>query len=113
RAINKKQDGDVTLTVVRDHSTHTMKVTPEKSKETPLIRPGRISVNQPAIRAQVRDAIRRGAENGQIVIPQIELPVIPEIDVQLPRIQTPRIVLPTIPEINVTMPQVKIVRTPI
>jgi len=113
RAINKQQDGDVTLTIVRDRNTQTIRVTPEKSKETPLMRPGRVSVSEPVIRAQVRDAIRRGAANGQIVIPQIDLPVIPEMDIQLPKIQTPRIVLPTIPEINVTMPQIKVVRTPI
>jgi len=113
RAINKKQDGEVTLTVVRDRNTRTIKVTPEKAKETPLIRSGRVSVNQSEIRNQVRDAIRRGVVNGQIVIPQIDLPVVPEIDVQLPRIQTPRIVLPTIPEINVTVPRVRVVRTPI
>ena len=113
RAINKKQDGDITLTVVRDRNSRTIKVTPEKAKEAPLIRSGRVSVNQGVIRDQVRDAIRRGMASGQIVIPQIDLPVVPEIDVQLPRIQTPRIVLPSIPEINVTMPRVKVVRTPI
>jgi len=113
RAINKKQDGEITLTIVRDRNSHTIKVTPEKAKEAPLIRSGRVSVNQGVIRDQVRDAIRRGMANGQIVIPQIDLPVVPEINVQLPRIQTQRIVLPSIPEINITVPRVKVVRTPI
>jgi serine protease Do len=113
RVINKKQDGEVALTVVRDRNPRTIRVTPEKAKDAPLIRSGRVSVNQNEIRNQIRDGIRRGVANGQIVIPQIDLPAIPEINVQLPNIQTPRIVLPAIPEINVTMPKVKVVRQPI
>jgi membrane-associated protease RseP (regulator of RpoE activity) len=114
RLINKKQDGDVSLTIVRDRNTRTIRVTPEKSPESsPLMRPGRITVNQGAIRAQIRDAIKQGIANTQIVMPQIDLPVIPEIDVQLPRIQTPRVVLPSIPPININVPQVKVIRNPI
>ena len=34
RAINEKKDGDVTLTIVRDHNRQTITVTPEKSKNS-------------------------------------------------------------------------------
>jgi len=52
RAINKQKDGDVTLTIVRDKSQRTVKVTPEKS-ENDLLRPGR-TANQRVIRDEVR-----------------------------------------------------------
>lgn len=76
RAINKKEDGPVILTVVRDHNTRSVTVTPEKPA------PG------------------SGADLRTITIPQIEMPVIPPVT-----ISTPRIVIPTVPEINVTVPR--------
>ena len=82
RAINKKEEGDVTLTVVRDRNTRTINVTPEKKPERTIVRPS-------------------GTSARRVVLPRIELPVIPEINIQLPRI-----VLPTIPEIEVTVPRV-------
>lgn len=75
RAINKKQDGPVTLTVVRDRNTRSVIVTPEKPA------PG------------------SGADIRTIVTPQIEIPVVPPIT-----IQTPQITVPVIPSINVTIP---------
>jgi serine protease Do len=77
RIINKKQDGAVTLTIVRDRSTRTITVTPEKA-QTP----------------------RGSADVRTIVVPRIEIPVIPAIN-----IQTPQIVVPAVPEINVTVPR--------
>jgi membrane-associated protease RseP (regulator of RpoE activity) len=73
RAINKKQDGDITLTVVHDHATRTVTLTPEKNSERQLIRPGTVGTRR-------------------IVIPRVEVPEI--------NIQTPRIVVPPI-EVNV------------
>lgn len=104
RAINKQKDGDITLTIVRDKNQRTIKVTPEKSKNE-LLRPGR-TANQKVIRDQVRAAIRQGAREGRIVIPRMELPSIPAINVAVPEIN-----LPVIPEINVVMPRVKVIRT--
>ena len=78
RAINKKQDGDITLTIVRDHATRTVTLTPEKNPERQLIRPGTVGTRR-------------------IVIPRIE---VPEVNIQLPRI-----VVPAIPPIEVTVPQ--------
>jgi membrane-associated protease RseP (regulator of RpoE activity) len=108
RAINKNRDGDVTVMVIRDKKQRTIKVTPEKS-QSQVIRPGRVA-NSRAIRDQIRTAIRQGAANGQIVIPNIVIPTIPAIN-----ISTPRIEMPVIPEIRIaipTMPKVRVIRTP-
>lgn len=75
RAIGKKQDGPVTLTVVRDRNTRSVVVTPEKP---------------PA---------GSGADIRTIVTPQITIPVIPAIT-----IQTPQITVPVIPPVQVTVP---------
>jgi membrane-associated protease RseP (regulator of RpoE activity) len=83
RVINKKKDGDVTLTIIRNKSQQTIRVTP-KSGSFPFSTPG------------ATQQIGR-----QIVIPRIELPVIPEVNIALPSIQ-----LPTIPEINIQLPRV-------
>jgi serine protease Do len=75
RAIGKKQDGPVTLTVVRDRNTRSVVVTPEKP---------------PA---------GSGADIRTIVTPQITIPVIPAIT-----IQTPQITVPVIAPVQVTVP---------
>lgn len=83
RAINKKKDGDVSLTIVRNKSSQTIRVTP-KGGDFPHVIPG------------------SGQQVGRrIIIPRIELPEIPEVNIALPRIQ-----LPTIPEININLPRV-------
>jgi membrane-associated protease RseP (regulator of RpoE activity) len=92
RGINKQKDGEVTLTIVRDRSQRTLKVTPKQGSGA-LIQPG-----------TPQAGMRR------IVIPEISLPSIPAVNVVLPRID-----LPTIPEINVVIPntpKVKVIRTP-
>lgn len=75
RAIGKKQDGPVTLTVVRDRNMRSVVVTPEKP---------------PA---------GSGADIRTIVTPQITIPVIPAIT-----IQTPQITVPVISPVEVTVP---------
>ncbi|MEO7969896.1 MAG: PDZ domain-containing protein [bacterium] len=91
RGINKKKEGDVTLTIVRKGSQRTITVTPNVVK--PMIAPG--------APPQAR----------RIVIPRIELGSIPEINISMPRID-----LPTIPEINVQlpnkMPKVRVSKAP-
>jgi serine protease Do len=99
RAINNKKDGEVTVTIVRDKSQRTIKLTPEKSENT-LFRTGRVANQQ-----VLRDQIRQAAREGRIVIPRIELPSIPAINVSVPRID-----LPVIPEINVVIPNLPKVR---
>ena len=82
RAINNKKDGDVTLTIIRNKIQQTIRVTP-KENAAPYVTPG-------------------GTQMGrQIVIPRIELPTIPEINVSIPSVQ-----LPVIPEINIQLPRV-------
>ena len=76
RTINQKKEGDVTLTVIRDKSQRTFKVTPSKASPARLGGPGRVST--------------------RVVVPSIEIPAIPEINIRMPRIE-----VPVIPEINV------------
>lgn len=91
RGINKKKDGEVTLTVIRNKNQRTINVTPN---EDPVPAPG----TAPQAR--------------RIVIPRVELGEIPEMDIHIPRIE-----LPTTPEINVDVPQriklpkVRVIRT--
>ncbi len=88
RAINKKKDGDVTLTIIRNKSQRTVTVTP---KDDP-------NVMTPQGRT--------------IVIPKVELGEIPEINVRIPRIE-----LPDTPDIRVVVPakikgpKVKVIRS--
>ena len=88
RAINKKDDGDVTLTVLRDHSTRTVTVTPEKNSERTVVRPG----------------------TRRVAIPSIEIPSMPEIDIKIPSIVVPA-TPPIDIEIPATAPRVQKVRT--
>ncbi len=81
RAINKKQDGDVSLTILRDRNTRTVTLTPEKNPEPAVLRPGTI-----------------GART--IVIPSIQVPAIPEMNIQIPQI-----VVPATPKIDVNVPR--------
>jgi membrane-associated protease RseP (regulator of RpoE activity) len=81
RAISKKEDGPVTLTIIRDRNTRTVTVTPEKNPEPSLMRPGTIGTRR-------------------IVIPSIQVPAVPEMNIQIPRI-----VIPATPQIDVTVPR--------
>lgn len=75
RAINKKKEGDVTLTVVRDKNQRSFTVTPNTAE--PMV---------PGAAPRV----------GRVIIPSVELGTIPAIN-----IVTPRVELPVIPEIHV------------
>ena len=81
RAINKKQDGEVSLTILRDHNSRTVNLTPEKSKEPTIMRPGTMGTRR-------------------VVIPSVQVPAIPEMNIEIPRI-----VIPATPKIDVTVPQ--------
>jgi len=80
RAINKKEDGEISLTILREHNSMTINLTPEKSKEPTIIRPGTIG-------------------NRRIVIPSVQVPATPEMNIEIPRI-----VIPATPRIDVTVP---------
>jgi serine protease Do len=81
RVINRKKEGDVSLTVIRNKSQQTIRVTPREGR-------GLTGVGSPQM-------------GRQIVIPRIEFP---EIDIAMPRIE-----FPSIPPINIEMPRVRIV----
>jgi serine protease Do len=92
RGINKKKDGDVTLTVIRKGNQRTITVTPNVVK--PIVAP-------PGSPQSAR----------RIVIPRIELGSIPEMNISVPRIE-----LPTIPQIEVQLPtkgpKVRVIKVP-
>ncbi|HEY3582005.1 MAG TPA: PDZ domain-containing protein [Pyrinomonadaceae bacterium] len=67
RIINRKKDGDVTLTVIRNKSQQTIRVTPR----------------QGSITRTINDQVGR-----QIVIPHIEFP---EVNIEMPRIEIPAV----------------------
>ena len=77
RGINKKKEGDVTLTVIRNKNQRTVNVTPDAAAKPTVL----------------------GQGGRTIVIPGVELGELPEVNVQIPRI-----VLPSIPEVNVNIP---------
>lgn len=81
--VNRKKEGAVTLTIVRNKSQLTLSVTPKDGEAT--------------FRTITRPTIGR-----TIVIPRIEFPTIPEVTV--PSIEIPSIDIPTIeiPSINIS-----------
>ena len=83
RVINRKKEGDVTLTIIRNKSQQTIRVTPKEG--------GGFSgtITQPQI-------------GRRIVIPRIEIPM-PEIDIAMPSI-----VVPSIPSVNINLPRVRV-----
>lgn len=79
QGINKKKDGDVTLTVIRNKNQRTITVTPKEEPGSPAGTPQGVRT---------------------IVIPRVELGSTPEMNIRVPRID-----LPNTPEINVTVPR--------
>ncbi len=86
RAINRKKEGAVTRTVIRNRSQQTFQVTPAEGTGFSG------STDQPQI-------------GRRIVIPRIEIPAIPDIDIQIPLIRTPRV---RVPAIDVRMPRIRV-----
>jgi serine protease Do len=108
RALNRKDDGEVTLTIIRSKSRHTIKVTPER-RPSPAFN---LSETQPAISRMIIPQVRmempelRALElnlQGLQAIPRIESLVIPKINnLVIPRVMSlPRIerLLKTPPEL--------------
>jgi serine protease Do len=87
RAINRKKEGEVTLTVIRNKSQQTFRVTPVEGGGFPG------TMGRPQI-------------GRRIVIPRIVIPTIPDIDIEMPTIE-----VPAVPTIDVKLPRVR-VRTP-
>jgi len=85
RLINRKKDGDVTLTVIRNKSQQTIRVTPRQGSLTRTI----------------NDQVGR-----QIVIPRIEFP---EVNIEMPRIEIPAVNI-SVPRVRVNPRAIKISR---
>ena len=83
RVLNRKKEGDVALTVIRNKSQQTIHVTP---------REGGFSggMGQPQV-------------GRRIVIPRIEIPTMPDIDITMPSIN-----IPSVPAINIEMPRIHV-----
>jgi len=81
KGMDKKETGDVTLTIMRDHNSRTVTVTPEKNPNGNLIRPG------------------GPVGTRRVQVPPILFPTIPEIDIRIPSIT-----VPATPPIDVTVP---------
>ncbi|MGI8734562.1 MAG: PDZ domain-containing protein [Pyrinomonadaceae bacterium] len=81
RCINKKKEGDVTLTVIRNKSQRNFTVTPKQ-----ISNPSGLPGTAPQV-------------GRRVILPRITLPTIPEMNISIPRIE-----LPVIPEINVEFP---------
>ncbi len=82
RVINRKKEGDVALTIVRNKSQQTIRVMPSEAKF-----PGTLD------RAQI---------GRRIVIPRINFP---DVDIAMPRLVIPAMSLPSI---NINMPRVRV-----
>ncbi len=86
RVANAKTEGDVTLTIIRNKTQQTIRVTPRQGGFTTA--PGRPQMGR------------------RIVIPRIEIPTMPDITIEMPQIR-----IPSVPAIDVRMPPMRI-RTP-
>ena len=84
RVINRKKEGDVTLTVVRNKAQQTIHVTPREG--------GLSDMGQPQT-------------GRRIVIPRIEIPTMPDIDIAVPAIDI------QMPRVRVNVPRVRVVRS--
>ena len=83
RVINRKKEGDVTLTVVRNKTQQTIHVTPREGGFSG-------TMGQPQV-------------GRRIVIPRIEIPTMPDIEISMPSIN-----IPSIPAINIQMPPIRV-----
>ncbi len=82
RVINRKKEGDVSLTVIRNKQQQTIRVTPKEGSFTGTL-------GEPTI-------------GRTIVIPRVEIPM-PEINVSMPRI-----VIPSVPTIDIQIPRIRV-----
>ncbi len=89
RVISRKKEGDVTLTVIRNKSQQTIRVTPKEG-------------------AGFSGTLGEPQVGRRIVIPRIEFPAIPEIDIAIPSINI------NLPRVRVTpRPRIRSVQAPI
>lgn len=98
RVINRKKDGEVTLTVIRNKSQQTIRVTPGEGGFSGA--PGRPQVGRRIVipRVQIPDI--------DIEVPRIEIPAMPAIDVNVPpvRVRVPRTPRVVVPRVRISRP---------
>jgi len=82
RVINRKKEGDVTLTIIRNKSQQTIRVTPSEAR-------GLGTLDRPQV-------------GRRIVIPRINFP---DIDIAMPRVVVPAM---SMPSININMPRIRV-----
>jgi serine protease Do len=82
RVINRKKEGDVTLTIIRNKSQQTIRVTPSEAR-------GVGTLDRPQV-------------GRRIVIPRIDFP---DIEIAMPRVVVPAV---SIPSININMPRIRV-----
>jgi hypothetical protein len=85
RVINRKREGDVTLSLIRNKSQQAIHVTPRGGGFSGA--PGQSPVGR------------------RIVIPRIEIPTMPDIDINVPAINI------EMPRVRVNVPRVRVIRS--
>lgn len=94
RAINRKDDGEITLTIIRERSQRTIKLTPERRPASSFNLaqpfPAVSQMSLPEIKVEIPE-MRLLQEMPKInipVMPRIEIPVMPRMELQtLPRLK--------------------------
>jgi len=115
--VNRKKEGEVVLTVVRNRSQQTIRVTPKEGERGVFRTMTRPTVGRTIAipRIQIPDlditipAIDVGAvEVPAIEVPSVEIPAIeiPSINIANPRVVTPRVVTPRVVTPRFTTPRV-------
>lgn len=101
QAINRKEEGEITLTVVRDKSSRSIRLTPERGKDSNFIKPGGVFVAPQAMRIAV--------PNINVQLPQIVVPATPKMKMMaLPKIKTPEIRVNVAPRV-LTIPSTPVI----
>lgn len=94
RAINRKDDGEVNLTIIRNRSQHTIKLTPERrpASSYSLVQPFPVisQMSLPEIKVEIpaMNILQEMPKINIPVMPRIEIPVMPRMELQtLPRLK--------------------------
>jgi len=84
RVLNQKKEGDVTLTIIRNKSQQSIRLTPQAGGLPTT------TIDRPQI-------------GRRIVIPRIDIRTMPDVNIEMPQIEIPRI-----PSINIRMPRINV-----
>ena len=96
RVLSNKEEGEITLTVTRDKSQRTIRLTPERSKALDAVTPGLFSSPQ---------AMQIALPNIEVKLPKIVIPA-------MPRVKVPNVVVPAI-RVNVAPKVLTLPSTPL